>query len=261
MQRTQLLSAAAALLFVATTAQAQRGQDDRRGHQDQRAQVSPTDQQRHSADDRRRVAEPQQRGVEQPRPDQARAEEARAAEMQSRQRAAQNDEQRRDLESRQRAHEEQIERAQRAQQEERLEQAQRRAQVNRAYDRDRDDRVGYNYRYNMGGVYRETNQYGVDALRQAVDQGYRQGYRAGQMDRRDGAPADYQRAFDFQNGEFGYSGSYVPRSDYGYYLREGFQRGYDDAYWNRARYGTFTNGNASILSDIVSGILGLTTIR
>jgi hypothetical protein len=113
----------------------------------------------------------------------------------------------------------------------------------------------------MGGVYRETNQYGVDALRQAVDLGYQQGYRAGQIDRRNGAPADYQRAFDYQNGEFGYTGNYVPQSDYSYYVREGFQRGYDDAYWNRARYGTFYNGNASILSDIVAGILGLTTIR
>lgn len=133
--------------------------------------------------------------------------------------------------------------------------------MNRAYDRDRDDRPGYDYRYNMGGVYRETNQYGVDALRQAVDLGYQQGYRAGQIDRRNGAPADYQRAFDYQNGEYGYTGSYVPQSDYNYYVREGFQRGYDDAYWNRARYGTFYNGNASILSDIVAGILGLTTIR
>lgn len=261
MKRTQVLSAAAALLFVATAAQAQRGQDDRRGRQDQRGQVSPTDEQRHSDDDRRRVVEPQQRGVDQARAEQGRAEQARAEEMQNRQRAAQNDERQRDLQSRQRAQEEQVERAQRAQQEDRIEQAQRRAQMNRAYDRDRDDRPGYDYRYNMGGVYRETNQYGVDALRQAVDLGYQQGYRAGQIDRRNGAPADYQRAFDYQNGEYGYTGSYVPQSDYNYYVREGFQRGYDDAYWNRARYGTFYNGNASILSDIVAGILGLTMIR
>jgi hypothetical protein len=113
----------------------------------------------------------------------------------------------------------------------------------------------------MGGVYRETNQYGVDALRQAVNQGYQDGYRAGLIDRRDGVPADFQRAFDFENGNLGYSGAYVPLSDYSYYVREGFQRGYDDAYWNRARYGTFYNGNASVLSDIVAGILGLTMIH
>jgi hypothetical protein len=74
-------------------------------------------------------------------------------------------------------------------------------------------------------------------------------------------PADFQRAFDFENGNFGYAGSYVPQSDYSYYFREGFQRGYDDAYWSRARYGTFVNGNASILSDILTGILGLTMIH
>jgi hypothetical protein len=227
-------------------AQAQRGQNDRRDHQDQRAQVSPPDQRRQGDDDRRRVAEPQQR------------------------RAAQEDAQRRDVPSRQREHQEQIERAQqaerteraeRAAREERLEQARRRAELNRAYDRDRDYRPGYDYRYNVGGVYRETNQYGVDALRRAVDLGYQQGYRAGQTDRRDGAPADFRRAFEYQNGNYGFNGNYVPESDYSYYFREGFQRGYDDAYWSRARYGTFSNGNPSILGDILSGILGLTSIR
>lgn len=263
MKHTRALSAAAGLLFVATAAQAQRGQNDRRDRQDQRAQVSPPDQRRRGDDDRRRVAESQQRGVEQ----------ARAAEMQNQRRAAQEDAQRRDVQSRQRDHEEQIERAQRAEQEqrlerarrveqdERLEEAQRRAAINRAYDRDRDYRPGYDYRYNVGGVYRETNQYGVDVLRRAVDLGYQQGYRAGQTDRRDGAPADFRRAFEYQNGDYGFTGNYVPQSDYSYYFREGFQRGYDDAYWNRARYGTFSNGNPSILSEILSGILGLTSIR
>jgi hypothetical protein len=44
-------------------------------------------------------------------------------------------------------------------------------------------------------------------------------------------------------------------------LREGFQRGYDDAYGNRARYGTYYNGNPSILGDVAAGILGLTFVR
>jgi hypothetical protein len=56
-------------------------------------------------------------------------------------------------------------------------------------------------------VYRETNQYGVDALRRAVDLGYQQGYRAGQTDRRDGAPADFRRAFEYQNGNYGFNGN------------------------------------------------------
>ncbi len=284
MKRRQVLSAAAALLFVATAAHAQRGQDNRGGHQDQRGQVSRQDQQRQGSGDPR-AAMPQQRGggqgradqgrVQQSRADQARAEqgradqaraeqgrveEARAAELQNQRRNAQLAEQQRESQARQ-AQQQQLERAQRAEQEAQLARRERERQASGAFDRDRDNHIVYQYRYNMGGVYRETNQFGVDALRQAVNQGYQDGYRAGLIDRRDGVPADFQRAFEFENGNFGYSGAYVPLSDYSYYVREGFQRGYDDAYWNRARYGTFYNGNASILSDIVAGILGLTMIH
>jgi hypothetical protein len=40
------------------------------------------------------------------------------------------------------------------------------------------------YRYNRGGRYYETNQYGADLLRQAVNSGYEEGFRAGEADRR-----------------------------------------------------------------------------
>ncbi len=275
MKRTQVLSAAAALLLVATAAHAQRGQGDRGGHQDQHGQVSRQDQQHQGGDDRR-AAVPQQRGggdqgrleqgraeqsrADQGRAEQARAEQARAAEMQNQRRTAQLDEQQREWQARQ-TQQQQFERAQRAEQEAQLARRERERQASGAFDRDRDNHVVYEYRYNMGGVFRETNQLGVDVLRQAVNQGYQEGYRAGLIDRRDGAPSDFQRAFDFENGNFGYSGAYVPESDYGYYFREGFQRGYDDAYWSRARYGTFVNGNASILGGILTGILGLTMIH
>jgi hypothetical protein len=267
MKRTQVLSAAAALLFVATAAHAQRGQGDRRGHQDQHAQAEPQEQQHRGGGDSR-VTESQHSGVERARAEQERASQeratrerenqARAAEEQNQRRAVQQAQELRDRQSRQAQQQEQIERAERAAQ---LEERERLARASRSYDRDRDDRVGYVYRYNLGGRYHETNQYGVDVLRQALNQGYQQGFRAGLIDRRDGAPADFRRAFDFENGEYGYTGSYVPQSDYSYYFREGFQRGYDDGYWNRSQYGTFYNGNASILGNIVAGILGLTMIR
>jgi hypothetical protein len=267
MKRTQVLSAAAALLFVATAAHAQRGQGDRRGHQDQHAQAEPQEQQHRGGGDSR-VTESQHSGVERARAEQERASQeratrerenqARAAEEQNQRRAVQQAQELRDRQSRQAQQQEQIERAERAAQ---LEERERLARASRSYDRDRDDRVGYVYRYNLGGRYHETNQYGVDVLRQALNQGYQQGYRDGLIDRRDGAPADFRRAFDFENGEYGYTGSYVPQSDYSYYFREGFQRGYDDGYWNRSQYGTFYNGNASILGNIVAGILGLTMIR
>ena len=154
-----------------------------------------------------------------------------------------------------------LERSRQLEERERLIQAQRRAELDRAYIRAGDYRPGYDYRYRIGGVYRETDQYGVNVLRQAVDLGYQQGYRAGRLDLRDRVAPDYRRAFDYQNGNFGYTSGYVPESDYSYYFREGFQRGYDDAYGNSLRYGTFSNGSASILGDVVAGILGLTSIR
>jgi hypothetical protein len=263
MKRTSTLSAAAALLFVATAAQAQRGQDDRRDRQGQHSPASPQDQQH--AGGNQRGAESQASGIDrarenQARDNQARAEQARAAEEQNQRRAAQQSEQLREQQRRQAQQQDELARAQRAEQEARL-QRDRQARASRAYDRDRDDRPGYNYRYNVRGVYRETNQYGVDVLRQSVNQGYERGYRAGSIDRRDGAPADFQRALGFETDGFGYSGAYVPQGDYSYYFGEGFQRGYDDAYWNRSQYGTFSNGKAGILGAIAAGILGLTMIR
>jgi len=286
MKYIRVLSGTAALLLVASVAQAQRGRDDRRGqpdqhqqqHQDQHVQTPPQNQQRPSGN--WRGGESEQRGVDRTRDDQsradqaradqaradqaraeqARADQARAAAEQNQRRAAQQNDQWRDRQQNQARQRDQLERAQRAQQQAELER-ERQAQLNRAYDRDRDARLGYAYRYNIRGVYRETSQYGADVLRQAVNQGYEQGYRAGSIDRDDGAPANFQRALDFETDGFGYTGAYVPQSDYSYYFSEGFQRGYDDGYWNRSQYGTFLNGKAAILGAIALGIIGLTAIH
>jgi len=285
MKRIQVLSAATALVFVATAAQAQRRQDDRHDRQDQRGQVSPQVQrgqappqvQPRPRDDNpgRGAADAQRREF-----DQARAGQARAEEMENQRRIAQSVEQQRDqqreqlrdqqrdqqreLQMRQREQAGELERARQIEERDRVLQEQRRAEVNRVYAPDRDYRPGYEYRYyryRIGGVYRETNQYGVDVLRQAVNLGYQRGFEAGLRDLRYGATPDYRVAFDYQNGNYGYTPDYIPESDYGYYFREGFQRGYDDAYFGRTRYGTFYNGSASILGDVLTGILGLTLIR
>jgi hypothetical protein len=259
MKRTQMFSAAAVLLFVATAANAQRGQEDRRGRQDQHEQATPQNRQRQGGGDWRGEGT-QPSGIDRARADQARAKQARAAAEQNQRRAAQQGEEWRERQDHQAQQQEQWERARRAEQEQ-LEERERLAQSNRAYGQYRDDRLAYVYRYNLGGVYRETNQYGVDLLRGAINQGYQLGYRDGLIDRRGGAPADFRRALDFESGNYGYAGGYVPASDYSYYFSEGFQRGYDDAYWNRTQYGTFYDGNASILGSIVAGILGVTTMR
>ena len=284
MKRIQTLWAATALVFVATAAQAQRRQDDHHDRQDQRGQVSPQVQrgqappqvESHQRDGNpgRGAADAQRRDREQARAGQARAEEMenqrRMAQAVEQQRDQQRDQQRelqmreRELQTRQREQAAELERARQLEERNRLIEAQRRAEVSRVYVPDRDFRPGYDYRYyryRIGGVYRETNQYGVGVLRQAVNLGYQRGYEAGLRDLRDRVQPDYRIAFDYENGNYGYTPDYIPESDYSYYFREGFQRGYDDAYFGRTRYGTFYNGSASILGDVLTGILGLTLIR
>jgi len=83
------------------------------------------------------------------------------------------------------------------------------------------------YRYNRGGMYYETNQYGADLLRQAVNSGYQEGFRAGAADREDNWRPDYRNSYAYQDATYGYNGYYVDPEDYRYYFREGFQRGAD----------------------------------
>ena len=111
----------------------------------------------------------------------------------------------------------------------RLQQQQQRLREDRDYSRDAYVTTPHTYRYIVSGTARETNQYGADVLRQAVN--------------------------------YGYNGSYVDRGDYNYYFREGFRRGYDDGYYSRTRYGSSLNGTPTILGSLLSTILGLQPIR
>src|SRR6185436_16253522 len=109
--------------------------------------------------------------------------------------------------------------------------------------------------------YYETNQYGANLLRQAVNYGYEQGYRSGQADRQDRWNSNYQDSYAYQDANYGYSGYYVDRDDYNYYFREGFRRGYEDGFDSRSQYGRYSNGKYSILGNILSGILNLESLR
>jgi hypothetical protein len=129
------------------------------------------------------------------------------------------------------------------------------------YSNDPYIRTAPSYRYAYSGYTRETNQYGADVLRQAVNYGYEEGVRFGQADRQDGLPADYRNSFAYQDANYGYSGYYVDQADYNYYFRQGFQRGYSDGYYSRSQYGTALNGSPSILATLLSSILGLTSLR
>ena len=135
----------------------------------------------------------------------------------------------------------------------------------------RDDRFDYDrdpyfytapiYRYNRGGRYYETNEYGAKTLRQAVNYGYEEGFRAGKADRDDRWGSNYKDSYAYRDANYGYSGYYVDRSDYNYYFREGFRRGYEDGYNSRYQYGRFANGIYSILDTILSQILNFQALR
>jgi hypothetical protein len=117
------------------------------------------------------------------------------------------------------------------------------------------------YRYNRGGSYYETNQYGADLLREAVNNGYEQGFRAGEADRQDRWAADYRNSYAYQDANYGYNGYYVSRTDYNYYFRQGFRRGYDDGYNSRNQFGQSSGGTSGILGAILSQILNLQALR
>jgi hypothetical protein len=118
-----------------------------------------------------------------------------------------------------------------------------------------------NYRYSRGGSYYETNQYGANSLRQAVNYGYEQGFRSGQADRQDRWPSNYRASYAYRDGIYGYRGFYIDRTDYSYYFREGFRRGYEDGYASRSQYGRYSNGKYAILGAVLSGILTLEPLR
>ena len=128
---------------------------------------------------------------------------------------------------------------------------------NHDYDRDPYYYTPPSYRYNRGGSYYETNQYGADLLRQSVNNGYQEGFRAGEADRQDHWRSNYRNSYAYQDANYGYSGRYLSQDDYNYYFRQGFQRGYQDGYGNRYQYGQYSNGSYSVLGAVLSSILNL----
>jgi hypothetical protein len=54
---------------------------------------------------------------------------------------------------------------------------------------------------------------------------------------------------------------YVDQPQYNYYFKQGFQRGYEDGYYSRSRYGQNTNGTYQILGTLLSQILNLRSIQ
>jgi TolA-binding protein len=114
-----------------------------------------------------------------------------------------------------------------------------------------------NYRYSRGGRYYQTNQYGVDLLRQGVNHGYERGVRAGQADREDRARFSYKDSYAYQDASYGYNGYHVDLNEYRHYFREGFSRGYQDGYYSRSQYGSNSNGAFSLLGSILQQVFNV----
>ena len=133
----------------------------------------------------------------------------------------------------------------------RIEKQQRRAQqAQRQYER----RM---YRVYTNSGYYQTDDRGVQILRDAVNRGYQQGFNAGQTGRRSGGYG-YNNSSMYRNGTYGYN-SYVNSSTYRYYFQQGFQRGYEDGYNSRYQYGYRSNNGINILGSILSGILNISS--
>jgi len=244
MKRTRILGAAVLFLVVGSGAVAHaQGRGQARGQQRQDdkdkksdTQVSQQEQERRTHEEQARAAAYKQRLDEQ----------VRAAQQQQ----AQLNDQRRVAQAR----------AQEQYAEDLREQQQRLA-AQRDYSRDPYVNSPHTYRYIINGNTRQTNQYGADVLRHAVNNGYQQGIRAGQADREDHRRSSYRSSFAYRDANFGYGGNYVDQSDYNYYFREGFRRGYDDGFNSRSQYGNSSNGNPTILGSLLLSILGLQSNR
>ncbi len=117
-----------------------------------------------------------------------------------------------------------------------------------------------NFRYSRGGHSYETNQYGVNLLKQSVNYGYDQGYRTGEADRMDRSPSNFEASFAYQDANYGYTGFYVDRDDYNFYFREGFRRGYEDGYGRHTEFGLYRNGRGTILDAVLGSIFSVQVI-
>lgn len=243
MKRMRILSAAFLLLAVGgtTAVYAQgRGQEKQKQKQEQKKererQVSPQEQQQRARQEQQRADEYKRRLDEQ-----VRIAQQQAAQLQEQKRLAQA-----------KAQEEYAAA---------LRQQQQRLQAARDYAHDPYVTTPHTYRYVIGGRTRQTNQYGAEVLRQAVNEGYQQGYRAGQADRQDRRRSSYQTTFGYRDANYGYDGRYVDQSDYNYYFRQGYRRGYEDGFNSRYRYGREENGTPVILAALLIAILGLKAMQ
>jgi len=121
------------------------------------------------------------------------------------------------------------------------------------------------YRVYRNGSYYQTDYRGAEILRQAVNEGYRQGFQAGRNDRERNVRFSWTNSNVYRSGTYGYQNGNVTRSQYQYYFQQGFQRGYQDGsnsrygsdYNGQYEYGSYQNGSVNILGTILNTILNI----
>ncbi len=248
---SSMLTGAVLLLVLAGGVQAQgRGHD--RDHRRLEAPPPPpppppVDQQRRMEEQQRQAAEQQQRMAEE------RAREAATRATLDRERAAQ------ERTAQQQAAQLQAEARRGQSLAAQRELARERAERERLAEENRERAAAAAtrpaYRYYRAGRYYYTDRYGAYALRRAVEYGYREGYRAGDVDRSKGRPFDFRDNFLYRDADYGYTGGSISLFDYSDYFREGFWRGYQDAYYQRSQYGYLFGGVPTISRPVLSSIL------
>ncbi len=120
------------------------------------------------------------------------------------------------------------------------------------------------YRVNRNGRWYNTDQRGAELLRNAVNEGYRQGFIAGRSNMTNNRRGSWSNSNIYRTGTTGYTNG-VDRRQYQYYFQQGFQRGYQDGsnrqYANNRngtfQYGTYENDQPNILSTILNEVLNI----
>lgn len=120
------------------------------------------------------------------------------------------------------------------------------------------------YRIYRNGAFYNTDGRGAELLRQAVNEGYRKGFEAGRNDRNSRRRGDWSSSNVYRTGTVGYD-THVNRTQYQYYFRQGFQRGYQDGsnrqyevdYNGDYQYGSGQGGSLNILNTILGSILNI----
>lgn len=149
-------------------------------------------------------------------------------------------------------HQRQIVKQQQKAEKERLKLEQERLRFQRERLQARNNR----FRVHRNGSWYNTDRRGADLLRNAVNEGYRQGFAAGRADRNGRRTMNWGGSSTYRSGTYGWQ-SHVDRRQYQHYFQQGFQRGYQDGFNSRYQYGSNNGGGLNILGSILTQVLDI----